>query len=197
MNLVIASFPYSVVERLRRTHKLEYRNNREYDYTFSDFPVVPYCMQQWATEGLRLDDRFVWQLWRNHANRRDPASKHGEFMRARKLVLDAFRGVYDMASVAEFANVQVKYGSDEDMNGRDLLLMAPSGARWVQFTVSASNIDYLPLKQVRRARRNAASRDVSVLRAGPDQIDRRHQPYVPTIDWYSGVLAQLGEDRSR
>jgi hypothetical protein len=195
MNLVIASFPFSVVERLRRTHDLEYRNNREYDYAFSDFPVVPYCMQRWASEGLRLDDEFVGRLWMDHANRREglPAVM-GEFARARKLVLDAFRGVYDMASVAEFAEVQVKYSSDEDMDGRDLLLMAPSGPRWVQFTVSASGTDYMQLKQARRVRRNAVDRDVTVLRAGPYQIDRSHQPYVPTIDWYSSVMTQLNED---
>lgn len=191
-NIVIASFPFSVVDQLRRRITLEYRNNRDYDYAFANFAVVPYCLHYWATYGLRLDEEFVHDLWLVRASKR-LGHESGEKHRARKLILDAFRAVYDMAAISQFSNVQVRYSAADDMAGRDLQLMIPGQPSWVQLFVDVTGRrQYLPIKLHRRQLRGVATIDVFHLAASvSDLADDPYQPYVPSQQWYSQVVDKV------
>lgn len=191
-NLVIAVFPFPVVDEMRRKITFAYRNDRDYDYTFGKYPVVPHCLRHWASEGLRVDEDFVHDLWDWHADKR-PGSESGEKQRARKLILDAYRAVYDMAAISQFSNVQVRYSAADDMAGRDLQLMIPGRPAWVQLYVDVwGTKQYVPIKRLRQQQRGAITGDVYYLVAnGPDLVDDPHQPYVPTPDWYSQVVDKV------
>lgn len=187
-DLTLAVFPFSVVERQRASHSLMYKNPWDYDYAFAKLMVVPYCLERWATEGVRLDAEFVEQLWADHADKR-PGNKEGELLRASKLVLDSFRAVYDMAAISHLADVQVLYRARDDAAGRDLQLMLDRGPTWVQLSVSNSySKDYLSTKRVRRQLRGAdQSQEVFTLVAEHPYLDWQGQPYVPTREWYASV----------
>lgn len=187
-DLTLAVFPFSVVERLRASHTLEYRNLWDYDYAFAKLMVVPYCLRRWATEGVRLDAEFVEELWANHADKK-AGNRDGELLRASKLVLDSFRAVYDMAAVSHTSDVQVLYRASDDAAGRDLQLMLDRGPTWVQLSVSNSySVDYLSTKRVRRQLRGVdQSQEVFTLVAEHPHLDWQSQPYVPTKEWYASV----------
>lgn len=188
-DLTLAVFPFSVVERLRSSHQLDYQNLWSYDYAFSDFMVVPYCLEQWANEGIRLDEKFVNHLWWLHANKKQ-GNHDFEKTRARKLVLDAFRAVYDMAAIGHLSGVQVLYRASDDSAGRDLRLMLDRGPTWVQLSVSVNqSADYSSVKRVRRLLRGCddSEKEVFTLVAEPPDLDWCRQPWVPTKEWYASV----------
>jgi hypothetical protein len=189
-NLVIASFPHVVVEQARQTNTLTYWNNYDYDYTFGKFAVIPYCLGRWVNEGLQLDEDFVHELWADHADKR-PGHEEGEKGRARKLALDAFRAVYDMASISTYASVQVRYSATDDMAGRDMQLMIPDRPTWVQLFVNLSGRNYQPVKRMRRQGRNEGGEHAFDLCAGPNDVDYSHQPYVPVREWYASVVDRV------
>lgn len=188
-DVLISTFPLAIVRKVRADHQLPYINNRAYDYTFaSNAKVVPWCLNHWARHGLQLDDDLVQQVWQQMAEKR-AGNTEGELGRAAKLVLDAFRGVYDMAATAEFSGLQVCYSSDADMNGLDVLLMMKPKPTWVQFSVSASGKGdyYAAQKHLRRRRRGQIEAPVVRLEAGWSDLDRDHQPYVANDHWYAQV----------
>lgn len=190
--LVIAQYPLSVVRDIRSTHALEYRNNRAFDRTFGAFKVIPHCLNLWATNGLRLDEQFVYDLWIDHAEKK-PGKEDGEMARASKLVLDAFRAVYDMAAVSHFTGLQLAYNEAEDMAGKDMLLMIPGREpTWIQLNIENPGQDFQRIKRARRDHRGELVHVyVPTLTARGAFVDRQFQPWVPTDEWYSSIVELL------
>jgi hypothetical protein len=186
-DIAIAAFPLQVVEHHRARHDLPYRNRYDYDYTFRQTQIIPLVLQQWAEHGLDVSRGFVDRLWQNHADKR-PGNADGEWHRAAKLTLDAFRATYDIAAIASLGNVQVYYSSRQDMAGRDLKIIGLGEPLWVQLRVLLHN-DFLPTKELRRAARGEQSSSI-VWTAHLDDLDTSRQPFVPTMYWYRRMVGE-------
>ena len=186
-DVAITAFPLQVVEDKRRRHDLPYRNWKNYDYTFRNTQVIPLVLRHWAEHGLDLSRAFVDRLWQEHADKR-PGSEEGEWHRAAKLTLDAYRAAYDVAAIASLGNVQVFYSSRQDMAGRDLKIIGLGEPLWVQLRILMHN-DFLPTKELRRANRGEQSSSV-LWTAHLDDLDTSRQPYVPTMDWYRRKVSE-------
>lgn len=189
-NIGLLIVPTKAVLDARKQHQLQYRNNRFYDYTYSDFALIPHCINEWAANGLDLSPEFIENIWQQHATRR-PEHQRGEQLRTEKLVLDALRGLYDYAAFADYANCLAFYSPSEDMAGQDLLLHVPDvGPVWVQLSVRTGE-SYLSLKEHRRNRRGIECRTTFNAVAFDQDLDCEHQPWLPTPSWYVGVVDQI------
>ena len=190
-DIAITAFPLPIVERKRAKHDIPYRNRYDYDYTFRNTQVIPLALQHWAEHGLDLSRGFVDWLWDTYADKR-PGNAEGEWHRAAKLTLDAYRAVYDVAAIASLGDVQVYYSSREDMAGHDLKIIGLGEPIWVQLRVLMTH-DFLPIKEARRSLRGEHSTSI-VWTACKDDLDMSRQPYVPTLDWYQQQLSACQHD---
>lgn len=192
-DFLIASFPLELVKKIRARHDVPYHNDRAYDYAMgpdTDVAAIPYCLNRWANEGLRLDRSFVEELWTEIADKRGNTT--GELHRCAKLVLDAYRHVYDIAALTAISNVNVRYTPADDIHGIDYRVHHPRiGQIAVQLSVSVSSADYRTTKTARRIARGTNGQTVIELRAYRQDIDQRYQPFVPTDNWYQRVPYQL------
>ena len=93
-----------------------------------------------------------------------------------------------MTAISHYHNVQVKYSARDDMAGIDLTIRFPSGDEVVQFKVVTGDRDWEPVKRGRRDRRGEVVNEyVTILTAGPNDVLKGPQPYVPKPEWYKSV----------
>lgn len=185
-DFVYRTWPLKHLKIMRASHKLKYRNDRAYDYALANAKrsTIPECIERWQMHGLTLSSQFVMQLWHDTADKR--GHDEGELGRTTKLVLDAFRQVYDIAAMTELATLAVAYSEKADRQGCDYRIRTTNGLRTgLELSLDASERDFRPIKADRRRRRGDPNIDqVLQLRVGSADIDREHQPWVPTDNWY-------------
>lgn len=175
---------------VRRRHDLPYRNNRAYDYAFGHLQVLPEVLRIWQESGIDLSMGFVDYLWLDHANKK-PGNSDGEWHRAAKLTLDAFKAWYDVPAFSEFGGVDVaRYVPSLDMRGVDLELTIGGTKVNVQTRMEVFQ-DFSGLKKVRQRERGDHIENVIDLVAKSADLDGEAQPYLPKPEWYRRVVDQI------
>ena len=187
-DLVMAAYSLPFLEDMRSRSRFTYQNwNEDQDSTYPKIKIIPTILGDWAANGVRLDEEYAQEVWRLHATKQYQ-EKDREMLRTRKVVCDAFREVFTMTAISHYHNVQVKYSARDDMAGIDLTIRFPSGDEVVQFKCVTGDRDWEPVKRGRRDRRGEVVNEyVTILTAGPNDVLKGRQPYVPKPEWYKSV----------
>jgi hypothetical protein len=187
-DFIMTALSLPFLEEMRSRSRLTYSNfNKDQDRTYSKIKIIPTILADWTARGVRLDEEYAQEVWRLHATK-EHQEKDREMVRTRKVVCDAYRELFTMTAITHHHNVQVKYRESDDMAGIDLTILFPSGDEVVQFKTVTGDRDWEPVKRARRVQRGEVVNEcVTILTAGPNDVLKGPQPYVPKPEWYKSV----------
>lgn len=196
--LVIPDYPLQYLKDYRSRITLVYRNDEDFDYALGPRsgcpPTLPWCIEQWAHDGLVVDESFVERLWQENA-KKENGKKKGEIVRCTKLALDAFIQLYHIAATRELTGCPVSYSAAEDMQNVDLSIFLPMGRVKLQLAIRVfREQDYFRLDSYdkRKAARRTARGEVEIAgvvnyMCGGSNLDDEYDFMVPKDEWYAAI----------